>query len=148
MIVNKNNNINKANPEIVEPQLNFMLTTDDDDFRPVFISGNFNGWNTQDPNFMMEKIGDGLYHYKFAYDFLAVEPMLYKFTKGDWSEVEIDQYGNRTENRICTKTNGIHNEHVFKWRKNWLPFKTWVKSIYFAPTRPGQLLMESLQFQE
>ena len=119
----ENNNSNKTISEIIEPQLNFMLTTDDDDFRPVYISGNFNNWATQDPNFMMEKIGDGLYHYKFSAVFSPEEPMSYKFTKGDWSEVEIDQYGNRTENRICTKSNGIHQEHVHKWRKNWLPFK-------------------------
>ena len=109
--------------EIVEPQLNFILTTDEDDFRPVYISGNFNDWSTQDPNFLMEKIGDGLYHFKFNSDFKCPQPMLYKFTKGDWSEVEIDQYGNRTENRSCAMKNGVHKEHVYKWRKNWLPFK-------------------------
>ena len=109
--------------EIVEPQLNFLLTTDEDDFRPVYISGNFNHWKTQDAGFMMEKIGDGLYHYKFAQDFEYPSPMLYKFTKGDWSEVEIDKFDNRTENRVCTQSNGVHKEHVFKWRKNWLPFK-------------------------
>ena len=109
--------------DIIEPQLNIMLTTDDDDFRPVYISGNFNNWITQDANFMMEKIGEGIYHYKFENDFHYIEPMLFKFTKGDWSEVEIDQYGNRTENRSCVQQNGVQKEHVHKWRKNWLPFK-------------------------
>jgi hypothetical protein len=46
---------------------------------------------------------------------------LYKFTKGDWSEVEIDSNGNRTENRSTTKHTGIQEEHA--WRKNSLPFK-------------------------
>jgi predicted alpha/beta superfamily hydrolase len=71
----------------------------------------------------MEKIGSGLYHFKFTHDFDYPETLLYKFTKGDWSEVEIDSDGNRTENR-CTKMHtGIQNEHVERWRKNWLPFK-------------------------
>lgn len=109
--------------ELTEPQLNIILTTDEDDHRPVYLSGNFNNWHTQDPVYEMEKIGDGLYHYKFREDFDYPEQLLYKFTKGDWSEVEIDKYGNRTENRSCVQHNGVRKEHVDKWRKNWLPFK-------------------------
>jgi len=109
--------------DVTEPQLNILLTTDEDDQRPVYLSGNFNNWHTQDPDFEMEKIGDGLYHYKFSPDFAYPDELLYKFTKGDWSEVEIDQYGNRTENRSCRQHNGVRKEHVDKWRKNWLPFK-------------------------
>jgi hypothetical protein len=55
--------------EIIEPQLNLLLTTDEDDDRPVYISGNFNNWITQDKRFQMEKVGKGLYHYKFPFDF-------------------------------------------------------------------------------
>jgi len=50
---------------IVEPQLNMIVTTDEDDDRPVYISGNFNQWVTQDKNYEMERVGQGLYHYKF-----------------------------------------------------------------------------------
>ena len=102
--------------ELIEPQLNILLTTDDDDLRPVYISGNFNNWKTQDFEFEMEKIGNGLYHYKFAENFNFEGELLYKFTKGDWSEVEIDQYGNRTENRLCKSHSGVKKEHVFRWR--------------------------------
>ncbi len=116
----KNNSTNK---KIVEPQLNIILTTDEDDDRPVFISGNFNNWITQDKAFEMEKIENGLYHFKFPYNYTFPEELLYKFTRGDWSEVEIDKYGNRTENRISKRKNGVKKEHVAKWRKNWLPFK-------------------------
>jgi hypothetical protein len=38
--------------------------------------------------------------------------------QGDWSEVEIDSNGNRTENRSTTKHTGIQKEHVGRWRKN------------------------------
>jgi hypothetical protein len=61
--------------------------------------------------------------FKFTHDFDYPETLLYKFTKGDWSEVEIDSNGNRTENRSTTKHTGIQKEHVGRWRKNWLPFK-------------------------
>lgn len=109
--------------ELTEPQLNLLLTTDDDDNRPVYISGNFNQWKTQDKDFEMEKIGNGLYHFKFDVDFVYPNELLYKFTKGDWSEVEIDKYGNRTENRSCKQHIGVRKDHVDRWRKNWLPFK-------------------------
>ena len=114
----------KENHYIIEPQLNIILTTDDDDNRTVYISGNFNNWATQHVDFEMEKIGEAMYHFKFPSTFNFSDNLLYKFTKGDWSEVEIDKYGNRTENRICLKKTGIVKEHVDKWRKNWLPFKS------------------------
>jgi len=107
----------------IETGLHIILTTDEDDFRPVYISGNFNEWRTQDPDFVMEKMGVGLYHFKFEHDFPLPETVLYKFTKGDWSAVEIDVNGERTENRSTTNHTGIQKEHVFRWRKNWLPYK-------------------------
>ena len=82
--------------EIIEPHLNIILTTDEDDDRPVYISGNFNDWVTLDKEFEMEKVGQGLYHYRFSANFEYPEELLYKFTRGDWSEVEIDKFGSRT----------------------------------------------------
>ncbi len=123
--MNPQNKVHTFEPEddLQEPQLNILLTTDEDDDRPVYLSGNFNQWHTQDLNYQMEKIGNGLYHFKFPADFAYPDELLYKFTKGDWSEVEIDKYGNRTENRSCKEHSGVRKEHVEKWRKNWLPFK-------------------------
>ena len=115
--------IEKENVEIVEPKLNMIVTTDEDDDRPVYMAGNFNQWKTQDKAFQMEKVGRGIYHFTFPEDFNYPEELLYKFTRGDWSEVEIDKYGNRTQNRSCKKHKGVVREHVFKWRHNWLPFK-------------------------
>lgn len=103
--------------------LQIILTTDEDDLRPVYISGNFNNWRTQDPDFVMEQLG--IYYYKFTFppNFVYPSKLFYKFTKGDWSEVEIDNNGNRTENRSTKIHDGIQKEHVPRWRKNWLPFK-------------------------
>ena len=112
-----------VNDSIINTGLYIILTTDEDDSRPVYISGNFNNWRTQDKEFVMEKIGNGSYHYKFPHDFDYPTMLLYKFTKGDWSEVEIDSHGNRTENRSTFAYTGIQNEHVARWRKNWLPYK-------------------------
>jgi predicted alpha/beta superfamily hydrolase len=112
-----------AEKDTIIKGLRIILKTVHDDARPVFIAGNFNNWQTQDPNFMMVKVEDNLYQYEFPADFNYPEELLYKFTKGDWSEVEIDIYGNRTENRSTKIHSGIQNEYVARWRKNWLPFK-------------------------
>lgn len=103
--------------------LTLILTTDEDDDRPVFISGNFNNWLTQDNNFQMKKLEEGKYSYVFPPDFEISFPLEYKFTKGDWSEVEIDRYGNKTLNRIIPEFKEHHEAHVPRWRKNWLPFQ-------------------------
>ena len=124
-VMNSDNTIfpEQINNPTINTGLHIILTTNEDDSRPVYMSGNFNNWLTQDKEFMMEKMGIGLYHYKFHHDFDYPAALLYKFTKGDWSEVEIDSHGNRTENRSTHNHTGVQKEHVARWRKNWLPFK-------------------------
>lgn len=123
--MNSNNAIieQEFNITTIKTDLSIILTTGEDDIRPVYISGNFNNWRTQDKEFMMEKIGANSYLFKFPNNYDYPETLLYKFTKGDWSEVEIDIDGNRTENRATKKHKGLQKEHVDRWRKNWLPFK-------------------------
>ena len=103
--------------------LTIVLKTDEDDVRPVYLAGNFNNWRTQDKEYMMEQIGVNLYQYVFKKGTKLPQELLYKFTKGDWSEVEIDANGNRTENRSTFKHSGVQEEFVARWRKSWLPFK-------------------------
>lgn len=109
---------------IKKTALQILLKTDEDDSRPVYISGNFNSWRTQDKAFRMEKIGNNLYQYEFPSDFAYPDELQYKFTKGDWSEVEIGKNDEITSNRSTKLQSGIINDYVPKWRKNWLPFKT------------------------
>jgi predicted alpha/beta superfamily hydrolase len=99
------------------------LKTQEDDERPVFISGNFNNWATQDLHFKMQKIGEGQYIFQFPQDFQYPDELAYKFTKGDWSDVEIDKYGSRTPNRYTKLKAGVQEDFVERWRHNWLPFK-------------------------
>jgi hypothetical protein len=47
----------------------------------------------------MERVENGLYHFKFSSCF-SRSNIENKFTRVDWSEVEIDKYGNRTENTL------------------------------------------------
>lgn len=108
---------------LLQQQFTINLATDEDDNRPVYIAGNFNTWVTQDRRYQMKKTGEGKYSFSFP-DYASLpEELAYKFTKGDWSEVEIDRYGNKTPNRICQPYVGIKEEHVDRWRKNWLPYR-------------------------
>lgn len=100
-----------------------ILQAEEDDIRPVFLSGNFNNWATQDARFKMHKISEGVYEFSFADSPEFEGELIYKFTKGDWSEVEIDQYGNRTPNRHWHDDKSVKVEKVAKWRKNWLPYR-------------------------
>lgn len=100
-----------------------ILNTPDDDERPVYISGNFNDWKTQDYKFLMKKISKGKYEFEFPEETEFQKDLTYKFTKGDWSEVEIDQYGNKTPNRHWNDGKLLRTEKVAKWRKNWLPYR-------------------------
>jgi hypothetical protein len=46
----------EPNESIIKTGLHIILTTDEDDLRPISF-GNFNEWRTQDQEFVMEKIG-------------------------------------------------------------------------------------------
>lgn len=100
-----------------------ILLTKEDDDRPVYISGNFNNWATQDARFRMKKIETGKYEFTFPDSDEFANELIYKFTKGDWSEVEIDRFGNRTPNRHWNDEESVRTEKVAKWRKNWLPYR-------------------------
>ncbi len=104
-----------------------ILQTPEDDERPVYLAGNFNNWATRDFRFLMQKIAQGKYEYEFPAEIDFAQGLIYKFTKGDWSEVEIDRNGQRTPNRQWKDDMPVKVEKVSKWRKNWLPY------------RPGQL---------
>lgn len=106
-----------------EDGLTILLSTDQDDDRPVYLSGNFNQWITQDKKYLMQKTASGKYSFSFPPEFAYPAELIYKFTKGDWSEVEIDKFENKTPNRFCKKKTGVQKEHVPKWRQNWLPYR-------------------------
>ncbi|WP_366183428.1 alpha/beta hydrolase-fold protein [Flavobacterium ovatum] len=103
--------------------LTIILRTDEVDGRPIYIAGNFNNWNTQDPNCVLEQIGENTYRYDFNLDHTFPDTLLYKFTKGDWSAVEIGENEEITSNRSTKLKSGIQTDFVPKWRRNWMPFK-------------------------
>ncbi|REG88657.1 alpha/beta hydrolase [Algoriphagus antarcticus] len=120
--MNSESQPNISPPQVKKTKTIFLNTSEDDD-RPVYISGNFNKWATQDRRFQMKKIAIGKYEFTFPEGEEFENELIYKFTKGDWSEVEIDRYGNRSLNRHWNNDKETKTEKVAKWRKNWLPYR-------------------------
>ena len=102
--------------------MRFELYTEERDERPVYITGNFNNWNPKDSNYQLTASSSENYFIEID-DSLLPSTIEYKFTKGGWENVELDQYGNITPNRKAEKTSGKTSDIVEKWRLNWGPFK-------------------------
>ncbi len=102
--------------------MKFTLNTAEKDSRPIFITGNFNKWNPKDYHFQLTILDENTYSIDIE-DQLLGDDIEYKFTKGGWENVELDQYGNITPNRKINKKSATTNDFVEKWRFNWGPFK-------------------------
>lgn len=72
----------------------------------IYLTGNFNNWNTADPAYKMQKQGDGTYRLLVYSD---LEKLEYKFTRGNWASVEGRESGKVRPNRIFAKTDFIGN---------------------------------------
>lgn len=62
----------------------------------IYIAGNFNNWQAADKDFQLKRRKDNRYEITIP---KTVNNLEYKFTKGDWSAEELDEYGNNIENR-------------------------------------------------
>lgn len=102
--------------------MRFSLYTDNPDEREIYITGNFNKWNPKDPEFKLIKKDENHYYIDILNEDLA-EKIEYKFTKGGWENVELDEYGDITPNRKTEKNKKENKDEVQKWRLNWGPFK-------------------------
>lgn len=102
--------------------MKFTLNTAETDARPIFITGNFNSWNPKDYDFQLQQTDENVYSITIN-DEILEDLVEYKFTKGGWENVELDQYGNITPNRKTEKSTSETNDFVEKWRLNWGPFK-------------------------
>ena len=99
--------------------MNFTITSDEDDERPVYITGNFNKWNPRDLAFELKPLGKNTYSIDISEEDLP-ETIEYKYTRGGWENVEIDRFGNITPNRRAQNSETETNDHVERWRANYL----------------------------
>jgi len=102
--------------------MRFELYTEQSDERVIYITGNFNSWDPKDRRFQLTQRSPNHYFIEID-DLILPDPIEYKFTKGGWENVELDQYGNITPNKKIAKSLGKALDVVEKWRLNWGPFK-------------------------
>lgn len=96
--------------------LTFDLYTPHDDTRPVYLTGNFNSWQTRDERFRMEKIRDGHYRYTFEQAPAVEESLEYKYIKGGWDGEELDHDGFPPVNRTLEQKEGKVSDLVPRWK--------------------------------
>lgn len=102
----------------VHRMLTLELFTPNDDARPVFVTGNFNGWSTRDEQYKMEKIKEGHYQYTFKEVPPTVDKFEYKYVKGGWEAEELATNGYPPANRTMESPRGKVNDVVPNWKQH------------------------------
>jgi len=63
----------------------------------IYYVGDINSWYPRDKSLILRNIGTGMYSIRFPKE---KQGRAFKFTRGDWSTVEVDHFGDDIENRI------------------------------------------------
>ena len=92
---------------------------------PVYVAGNFNDWNPGDPHYALRFVGSGRYSIELPLDPQQFPELEYKYTRGSWDSVEIDTWGNYTDNRRLSLTPGrrLQVDTVPHWLINGSPYR-------------------------
>lgn len=98
----------------------FELKTMDDGDLPIYISGDFNGWNAADESLRLQKISRHKFQLELTIASGAPDKLEYKYTRGSWENVEIDAYGNEVKSRIAYTHQEIVQDYVPRWKQNGL----------------------------
>ncbi len=115
----------ESTPTIINKKiriLTFLLTTPIDDHRPIYITGTFNDWKIDDEKYKMTKTETGQYSFTFSDESVLTEKFEYKYIRGGWENVELDEFGNHTLNRLAFQPFEKIHDYVPRWRNYGLEF--------------------------
>jgi len=81
----------------------------------IFIAGNFNSWDPGATDYALTNNGDGTYHITFS---PVIGTHEYKFTRGSWTTVEVDDQGQDIANRTFSYTgiSQVIDVSISKWK--------------------------------
>lgn len=96
--------------------LRFELTTPVLDDRPVYLSGNFCDWYPDLDEFKLKPLGLGRYGLDFPAGISLPDELVYKYTRGGWDQVELDEAGDVPPNRTTRRKVGTRRDSVPHWR--------------------------------
>ena len=121
-------------------QLRIELQALTDDDRPVYIAGTFNKWKAEDSAYQMTQTEPGKYVYLFESPLQHSFPIEYKYLRGSWEQVELDDQGRKAPNRVLLKSDGTIRDRVTRWRwdgldynKNYLPIIETISEEFEIP---------------
>lgn len=95
-------------------KINIRLNTPDTTGEPICISGNFNKWAEHE--YRLNEIRPGEYHLEFETNIPSKGLIEYKFLRSRWSNVELDEYGGITDNRVLEDPGEPVHAWVPRWR--------------------------------
>lgn len=75
----------------------------------IFISGNFNNWETNNAEYELKRNIQGQFNTKIYSD---LERLEFKFTRGDWKSVEARESGKARPNRVIYRSSDINNKNI------------------------------------
>ncbi len=136
--------------EIPSPQLphkgreplSLHLTTPADSHLPVFIAGNFNGWQAGEEACRLQQHSDGSYSFIFTDKEQLPSPLEYKYNRGSWDSAELDEYGRSVPNRsIGPRGISEIRDHVPHWLRAGLAY-----SPAFLPQ--GKVIAEQFEIPQ
>jgi predicted alpha/beta superfamily hydrolase len=99
-------------------QLRIELTDFSNEKGAIFLTGNFNGWKPADIRYQMQEIEENSYYIDLPFDLIPEGKLDYKYTRGDWNSVELNQSGKHTPNRQWEPGWKSPNDTVTNWLKD------------------------------
>ncbi len=113
----------KSSAHSHEQALTLELALKSDDWRPVFVAGNFNGWTVGESRCQMRKTGENRYVYTFPSDIELPETIEYRYYKGGKENVELDEKGEPAPIRVAASTTGRIKDTVSRWSSYGLTYQ-------------------------
>lgn len=97
--------------------IKFVVTTPVHDERPVYLAGNFCDWYPDVQAYRMARTASGRYELTVPSSNFQF-PLIYKFTKGSWQDVELLDNGDGAVDRVMEKPKARVTAKISHWRNN------------------------------
>lgn len=93
------------------------LLTANEEEQIIYVVGNFNRWRVADARFRMHPVEPG--HYRLELPLTDLPEILeYKYARGSWDYVELDNDGNDRPNRQVLRSRQEVTDQVLRWKQD------------------------------
>jgi len=98
--------------------LKISLTDISSEKGAIYLTGNFNGWKPADNRYQLIPLNENHYVIELPLNLIPDGRLDYKYTRGDWSAVELNSYGKHTPNRKWESGMDSPVDMVTNWMKD------------------------------